>query len=125
MGKLTGLHVSSTRKHHRDTTHKPITEVLQKFGWTVVDTSAVGALVPGFPDMVIGIGGTATDMVQAKTGDKADFTPAEIKFEKNWRGKPIIVLKSVEEAIVWATRTRHELRRAHEPKALPPCVHRG
>jgi hypothetical protein len=98
--------------------------VLEAFGWVVVDTSAIGPQVPGFPDMMIGLGGV-TDLVQAKTGDKAPFTPAELEFAKNWRGRPIVNLTSKEAAIEWATRARHERRRQGETKALAPCVHRG
>jgi len=85
MGKLYGNHTSGSKKHHRDLTHKPIAEVLQAFGWTVIDTSAVGPTVPGFPDMVIGQGGI-TDMVQAKTGNEP-LTTAEAKFHRTWRGR--------------------------------------
>jgi hypothetical protein len=126
MGKLYGPHASGSKKHHRDLTHNPIAEILEAFGWKVVDTSAVGPDVPGFPDMVIGQGGI-TDMVQAKTGDEP-FTPAEAKFHAGWRGRPIVVLRSKEETIEWARRERHERRQqsAHvTQKQLGPCVHRG
>lgn len=109
MGRLHGAHSSSSKRHHRDTTHNPIAEVLQAFGWVVIDTSAVGPQVPGFPDMMIGLGGV-TDLVQAKTGEDAPFTPAEIEFAKNWRGKPIVNLPSKAAAIEWATRARLERR---------------
>ena len=125
MGRLTGPHSSYRKLHHRDTTHKPIAEVLESFGWTVIDTSAIGPQVPGFPDMMIGLGGV-TDLVQAKTGEDASFTPAEIEFAKNWRGRPIVNLVSTAAAIEWATRTRHERHRQSALKAaLAPCVHRG
>lgn len=124
MGRLRGPHSSSTKRHHRDATHKPIARVLEQFGFSVVDTSAVGPQVPGFPDMVAGMAGQ-NFMIQAKSGDGADFTPAEVEFAKNWRGE-VVDLSSEMAAVEWATRTRHELRRQSEAKALAAVrsVHR-
>jgi Holliday junction resolvase len=116
MGRLRGPHQSSSKRHHRDTAHKPIARVLEQFGFSVVDTSAVGPQVPGFPDMVAGMAGQ-NFLIQAKTGEGANFTPAEVEFSKNWRGE-VVVLASEKAAIEWATRTRHELRRQSEAKAL-------
>jgi hypothetical protein len=121
MGRLRGPHASSSKRHHRDATHKPIAEVLEKFGFSVVDTSAVGPQVPGFPDMMAGLG-EVNFMIQAKTGEDASFTPAEVDFARDWRGT-VVNLPSTDAAIEWATRTRHELRRASQLKALP-CVHK-
>ena len=109
MGRLRGPHASSSKRHHRDTTHNPIAEVLQAFGWVVIDTSAIGPQVPGFPDMMIGLGGV-TDLIQAKTGARAPFTPAELDFAKNWRGRAIVNLASKGAAIEWATKARLERR---------------
>jgi hypothetical protein len=122
MGRMHGPHLSGTKKHHRDTTHRPIAAVLEAFGWTVVDMSAVGALVPGYPDMTIGQGGI-TDHVQAKTGNEP-LSPAEEAFHRAWRGRPIVILRSTSEAESWARRERHERSRQSEAKALSACVHR-
>lgn len=116
MGKLHGPHLSGSKRHHRDTTHKPIARVLEEFGWKVIDMSAVGALVPGYPDMTIGQGGI-TDHIQAKTGDEP-LTEAEAKFHEAWRGRPIVILRSTSEAEAWARRERHERRRQNDAKAL-------
>jgi hypothetical protein len=128
MGKLHGPHASGSKKHHRDLTHKPIAEILEAFGWKVIDTSAVGPEVPGFPDMVIGQGGI-TDMVQAKTGNEP-FTPAEATFHAEWRGRPIVVLRSTEEAITWARTERHarrqqSAREAQERIRIAPAAQKG
>ena len=116
MGKLSGLYSSSTKKHHRDLTHKPITEVLEAFGWQMTDTSAVGPLVPGFPDAVGGQGGI-TDMFQFKTGNEP-LTTAEAEFHAEWRGRPIVILRSTSETESWARRERHERRRLGDRAAL-------
>ena len=77
------------------------------------DTSKLGR---DFPDMVIGLGGV-TDMVEAKSAD-GDLSDGQSEFAKNWRGAPIVVIKSRAEAIEWATRTRHERRRLAAPKQI-------
>jgi Holliday junction resolvase len=105
MGRLSGIHASSTKRHHRDLTHKPIADVLEAFGFSVVDTSAIGPQVPGFPDMVAGLLGV-TYLIQAKTGDDASFTKGELSFDQKWRGAKVVVLPSVESAIIWATSIR-------------------
>ena len=121
MGRLVGAHASSAKQHHRDTTHKPITRILELFGWKMHDTSAVGRLVPGFPDAVGGQGGI-TDMFQFKTGEEPLSDPEET-FHRAWRGRPIVILRSEVEAESWARRERHERRRQSEARALAACVH--
>ena len=121
MGRLHGPHASGTKRHHRDMTHKPITSILETFGWKMTDTSAVGPLVPGFPDAVGGQGGI-TDMFQFKTGNEP-LSPAEDRFHREWRGRPIVILRSTTEAEAWARRERHERRRQSEKRALE-CAHR-
>lgn len=123
MGRMHGPHTSGSKMHHRDATHKPIADALKACGWKVVDTSAVGPVVPGFPDMVIAQGGI-TDMVQAKSGAKASFTDAEVEFARQWTGRPILNFESVEQATAWAIRERHDRRAASAQKALAACKHR-
>jgi hypothetical protein len=124
MGRLHGPHISGSKRHHRDATHKPIALALEACGWKVVDTSAVGAMVPGFPDMVIGQGGI-TDMVQAKSGAGASFTDGEVDFAKAWTGRPILNLESVEQAPAWAIQERHNRRNASAQRALAACKREG
>lgn len=109
------------RRHKRDATHADIAEALKAFGWSVKDTSKFGE---GFPDMVIGLNGI-TDLVEAKDGPNALWTPAQLEFMRTWRGSPVVRLDSKQHAIEWATRTRHERRRASVPQAIEGrCVHR-
>lgn len=119
-------HASYSRKHKRDATHAEIAEVLESFGFSVLDTHEVGYIIPGYPDMQVGLC-SVDNMVEAKSGDAATFTPAQIAFRKKWKGAPIVSLASKQAAIEWATRTRHERRRASAAAsrgALPACVHR-
>lgn len=124
MGKLYGNHTSATKKHHRDLTHHPITEVLEAFGWKMIDTSAVGPLVPGFPDAVGGHGGI-TDMFQFKTGNEP-LTAAEEEFHRQWRGRHIVILRSTSEAQSWARSERHARRqqtaREAQQRVLAPAA---
>lgn len=40
-----------------DSTHADMVQGLRAFGYSAVDLSAAGALVPGLPDLLVGIGG--------------------------------------------------------------------
>ena len=121
-------HSTHSRKHKRDAIHADVVEVFERFGFSVVDTSGVGALIPGYPDLQTGLGGV-DNMVEIKSGDKAPYTPAQVAFHESWRGAPIVRIPSVQSAIEWCTRTRHERRQRSEAKALEAikdgrCVHR-
>lgn len=107
-------HTSYCRRHRRDATHADIAQVLVDFGFSVVDTSKQGG---DFPDMVVGLGGV-TDLIEAKSGDDARFSKGQKEFAEKWRGAKVVNLPSKQAAIEWATRTRHERRRASEPKLL-------
>lgn len=69
---------------------------LQRMGITVAVTSDVGG---GFPDMVLGKFGV-TDLAENKVGN-APYTPAQIKFHAEWKGRPILTFRSYEEGIRW------------------------
>jgi hypothetical protein len=107
-------HSSFTRRHKRDSTHADIATVLEQFGWSVWDTSELGN---DFPDMVIGLGGV-TDLVEAKSDKRihhqkdGGLSAGQKAFAAKWRGAAVVDLPSKEAAIEWATRTRHERRRA-------------
>ena len=62
---------------------------LKKFGWSVVDTSALG---DGYPDITAGKRGV-TELFEVK-GDSGSLTPAQIEFIARWRGSPVRVVKS-------------------------------
>ena len=124
-------YVTFSRRHKRDADHGEIADVLEAFGWAVVDTSKFGE---GFPDMVIGRHGI-TDLVEAKDGECAPWTKAQLEFLKTWRGSPVVRLNSKQHAVEWATRTIRERQHRqqevrHEPTDRPdhprgPQVHRG
>jgi hypothetical protein len=121
-------HSTHSRKHKRDAIHAAVVEVFKRFGFSVVDTSGVGSIIPGYPDLQVGLGGV-DNMVEIKSGDKAPYTDAQVAFHESWRGSPIVCITSVKAAVEWCARTRHERRRQSEAKALEAikdgrCVHR-
>jgi Holliday junction resolvase len=104
----------------RDANHAQIATVLKAFGASVYDAAHAGR---SFPDLVVGLGGV-TFLVEIKAGEKAPVTDGQQAFADTWRGSPVVFLRSKVEAVEWATRTRHELRRKSDAKALAACVHR-
>ena len=121
-------HSTHARKHKRDAIHAAVVEVFERFGFSVIDTSAVGVIIPGYPDLQVGLSGV-DNMIEIKSGEKAPYTPAQVAFHEGWRGAPIVCLTSVQAAVEWCTRTRHERRQVSERKALEAikdgrCVHR-
>lgn len=114
------LHASFARRHKRDATHAEIAETLEQFGWSVKDTSKLG---DDFPDMVIGKDGV-TDLVEAKSR-KGKLSDGQSDFAEKWRGRPVLVIKSRDEAVKWATKELHERRResAARPQ-IAACAHR-
>ena len=104
----------------RDANHSDVAQVLESFGFSQQDTSSVGS---SFPDIVAGFGGM-TWMIEVKNGKDGSLSDGQKEFALKWRGTPVVNLLSKAEAIEWATRTRHELRRRGDAKALAACVHR-
>lgn len=74
-------------------------EALRKIGCRVAITSAAGG---GFPDLVVGRGGVIR-LLEVKDGDKAPsrraLTPEQVVFHEEWKGQPVHVVESVEQAL--------------------------
>ena len=85
----------------RDAIHTAVVDAFKAMGLSVYDASHAGR---DFPDLVVGWGGV-THLVELKTG-KAPMTPGQVAFSATWRGEPIVVLRSVTEAVDWATGIR-------------------
>ena len=98
----------------RDANHGEIVEVLRCYGFSVYDAAHAGR---DFPDLVVGFGGV-TYLVEIKSSETAPLTPGQVEFARTWRGSAVVVLRSRANAVSWATRTRHELRRQSEARAL-------
>lgn len=81
-----------TQAARRDSNELAIKAALEQLGATVVQLSQ-----KGLPDLLIGFRGeTYLLEVKTKTGK---LTPAQIAFREAWQGKPIVVIRSLEEAL--------------------------
>lgn len=80
------------RSGHHDTNHSEIAQALAKFGPEPIDTTKVGA---GFPDLVWPFQGM-TILIEIKTTE-GTLTPAQIRFNQEWRGGPVFVITHVED----------------------------
>jgi hypothetical protein len=69
----------------------------------------------GIPDLLVGIAGIETHLVEVKDGAKAPsaqmLTKDQVAFIEQWRGAPVVILRDVEIARTWARRLRekHEM----------------
>ena len=77
-----------------DSNHVEVCDALRKAGLSVLSLHRVGE---GAPDILVS---SSTEMwlVEIKT-DKGKLNDRQKRFHANWRGKPILVVKSAEEAI--------------------------
>ena len=80
-----------------DINQKAIVEHLRAMGCSVFHLHEVGK---GCPDLLVGID-NQTHLVEVKKDAKATFTPAQVEFQGNWKGSPVIRINSVEEAIAF------------------------
>lgn len=116
-----------TRRAARlDLTHRAMVADLTRLGWSVVDLSAAGAVVPGLPDLVIARGGglpfdppptargllTSGDalFVEVKSpGGKLEAT--QQTWAMQWRG-PLAVCETAEDVIAaWNAMMAHRRAR--------------
>lgn len=81
----------------RDSTHKEIRDELRALGASVEDDGDVGG---DHMDFRVGVLGVATFQVEAK-GPKGEMTDPQAELVKRWRGNPVIVLRSREQAREW------------------------
>lgn len=77
-----------------DTTHRPIVEALRAVGASVIDLASVGH---GCPDLVVGYRGH-TWLIEVK-GPKTKLSESQVKLHAEWRGFPIAVVRTVDEAL--------------------------
>jgi len=86
-------------RRKKDANHDAVADAWRRFGWIVVDTSAVGSnAVPGFPDLLC-IRWPVVLLVEVKDGPKAVLTLAEKAFAARAGSPPYLVCHSVEDAI--------------------------
>lgn len=77
----------------RDAIEPLIVEVLQRAGFSVAKWSAKDC-----PDLVVGRDGR-TYLVEVKSGAKEKLRDGQARFHREWRGAPVFVVRSVDDAI--------------------------
>ena len=87
------------RAGRTDANQAAIVDALRKVGATVAITSGAGN---GLPDLLVGWRGE-THLLEVKDGDKPPsakrLTAAEKFFVDNWRGRPVAIVESPEDAL--------------------------
>jgi hypothetical protein len=93
------------RRGHHDGNHGEIAEAFISVGCAVADTSAAGF---GFPDIVLGLIGQ-THLVEVKD-ENGRLSASQDRFLRDWRGGPIMVVQTIDEAIAHVQRIRRGAR---------------
>ena len=87
-----------------DTNQREIVETLRAYGCSVISTAAAGH---GHPDLLVGVQGR-TYLVEVKDGSrvpsKRKLTADQVDWHAAWRGEPVDVIETVEQALEWAKR---------------------
>ena len=99
------------RRGCHDVNHAEVAQYYRDLGCSVADTSAAGF---GVPDLAIGCAGVTT-LVEIKDAD-GDISQSQKHFMQTWRGGPIAVVRSLDEAIDHVKRIRALLRSARSIK---------
>lgn len=87
------------RAGRTDACQTAVVTALRNLGASVAITSGAGN---GLPDLLVGWRGE-TFLLELKDGDKAPsakkLTPAEAHFVANWKGRPVKIIETPEEAV--------------------------
>lgn len=78
-----------------DINQKAIVEHLRSMGVSVFHLHTQGM---GCPDLLCGINGQ-TFLIEVKRDAKAAFTPAQLEFQKTWKGSTVVRINNPQEAI--------------------------
>ncbi|HZN68013.1 MAG TPA: hypothetical protein VFB66_22195 [Tepidisphaeraceae bacterium] len=85
------------RRAKRDGNHAEIVRALRDCGRSVLELHTVGG---GCPDLLVGYGGYAMVLLEVKNPSGRDrVEESQRTFLKAWRGKPPVVVRSVDEAL--------------------------
>lgn len=96
------------RARRRDANHAEIVRALLAVGCSVVDTSNIG--IEGFPDLIVGYR-LRTVLIEIKAPDERGrlsrgaqrSAVRQAEWRAKWRGGPVFVVRSPEEAISAST----------------------
>jgi Holliday junction resolvase len=81
------------RNARRDANEQAIFEVLRQAGCSILRISSTDA-----PDAVIGLGGRHNVLIEVKT-ETGTLKPGQAAWHRTWRGRPVVTLRSVDEAL--------------------------
>lgn len=89
------------RAKHVDANQVAVVAALRAAGASVLHLHAVGS---GCPDLLVGIAGRDC-LVEVKDGkkipSKQKLNELQVKFHRSWRGRPVAVITSSEEAVTF------------------------
>jgi hypothetical protein len=86
-----------------DDTQPPIVRTLRQIGASVQSIAAVGE---GCPDLLVGYHGMNL-LMECKSAD-GDFTPKQVIWHNEWRGRKVATVRSVGDAIAALNRAVRE-----------------
>lgn len=92
------------RARRQDANAAEIVKALRKAGVSVYDLGRAAQFIPGFPDLLVVVSGRI-HLLEVKT-EKGELTGDQVKFHGEWAGPPIVIVRSPEEAIIWASHER-------------------
>ena len=100
-----------------DANHAAVVEALRKIGASVCDLKAVGG---GCPDLVVGYKGICQFMEikdSAKPPSKQKLTDLQLAWHAAWRGRPVVVVRSPQEAVDAVTEAAYQTKK-NPPKSV-------
>jgi Holliday junction resolvase len=90
------------RAARRDRNEQAVVAVLEAAGCTIVRLSG-----PGVPDLLC-LRQRVLTLMEVKDGAKAksrqQLTPEQVQFHRRWAEAPLVILRSVEDALSWLSR---------------------
>jgi hypothetical protein len=102
------------RAHKIDGNQRQIIDALKAEGCSV---SSLAGMAGGCPDLLVGIGGTVTHLVEVKDPSQYSkrthptdmLTDDQRAFISGWSGSPVVIICDVASASEWAQRIKGEL----------------
>lgn len=86
-------------KKKRDASEPAIIATLKAAGWSVQQLH-----IPGGPDLLCGAYGSFVGVAEVKSG-KAALRDEQTDWHQRWRGVPVRVLRTADDAMAWVRET--------------------
>lgn len=91
-------------KYSLDANHNDIAGHYKKLGCSVEELARLGYKI----DLLVGLVGV-TDLVEVKTEDGTP-TKTQSEFNKTWRGRPVVTVRTLDDVVEHVNRVRRERR---------------